>query len=109
MAASKKKTVKAKSTAKGGAISIRPDLSGYTIGKSKTASGRKTVDTGDKVANELRSKTLEQVYAAVSKQTGEAAKALHLRYGHLNPGMQRMILGNRLRGQGARKSAKKAA
>ena len=71
-----------------------------------TESGRHKVDTDDKVARRLRSTTtLAEVYQAVAtdlaaclnKDPEELEQELLNKYGHLNPGMQRMNLGNRLR------------
>jgi hypothetical protein len=70
--------------------------------------GRVTFDSGDKVAKELRGLDISDVY----KETARALKAakleegtiasitesLEARYSHLNLGMQRMNLGNRIRG-----------
>lgn len=62
------------------------------------ASGRASLDAGDKVALELRSKTLEDVYTIVSKILEIPTANLKTKYAHLNPGHQRMCLGNLLRG-----------
>jgi hypothetical protein len=71
------------------------DISGYE--KVKNASGHTSYDNGDDVATKLRGKTLEDVYAYAAKQLKEPEKDLRAKYKHLNPGMQRMSLGNRLR------------
>ncbi len=71
------------------------DISGYE--KVKNASGHTSYDNGDDVATKLRGKTLEEVYAYASKQLKEPEKDLRAKYKHLNSGMQRMSLGNRLR------------
>lgn len=63
----------------------------------RTESGRKSFDTGDSIATKLRGKTLEEVYAIAAKGLGESIKDLAAKYSHLNPGQQRMCLGNRLR------------
>lgn len=70
----------------------------YEYTKVKAASGRSSVDNNDEVAQALREKTLEQVYTEVSATVGIEVKALKALYVHLNPGQQRMCLGNRLRG-----------
>jgi hypothetical protein len=88
------------------AISIRADLSRYKIGESKTATGRKTIDIGDATAELLRGKSLDDVYKLAAKKLGEEEKALRERYQHLNLGMQRMNLGNRLRAASKEASAK---
>lgn len=75
----------------------------YQVHEERTASGRKSQDSGDAVAAHLRGRDLEEVYtlAAHIMTATEAepvsAGELKLRYEHLNPGMQRMNLGNRIR------------
>lgn len=72
-------------------------------GKAKTVSGNVTIDNGDKLADRLRGKDLDDVYKDAAKVikddddnlVGEAA--LRKQYKHLNVGMQRMNLGNRMR------------
>lgn len=55
----------------------------------------KKVEFKDKVAEELAGMELEDVYGVFTKKLGiRGSKA---KYAHLNPGMQRMNLGNRLR------------
>lgn len=71
------------------------DISGYE--KVKNASGHTSYDNGDDVATKLRGKTLDDVYVYAAKQLKEPEKDLRTKYKHLNPGMQRMSLGNRLR------------
>lgn len=73
------------------------DPSRYVRHDVKTESGRKAFDIGDKVADHLRGKTLEEIYVIAAKALGESVKDLASRYGHLNPGQQRMCLGNRMR------------
>jgi hypothetical protein len=63
----------------------------------KRADGKTSLDNGDGVASTLRAVALEQVYKITAKEVGESVEALKAKYGHLNPGMQRMNLGNRLR------------
>ncbi len=58
----------------------------------------KPKDTGDIVANWLRPLDLPGAYALAAKKMSTTVKDLTARYGHLNPGQQRMNLGNRLRG-----------
>jgi len=72
------------------------DLSHYS--KVKSASGNASLDNGDEVAKSLRELTLDDVYSRASKVLKEPVKALRERYSHLNVGMQRMNLGNRIRG-----------
>lgn len=79
---------------------------GGADGKAKTTGGNKTVDCGDKMADLLRGKTLDEVYAEAVKVLNTALeegqekvtlKSLQDKYGKLNFGMQRMNLGNRMR------------
>lgn len=58
---------------------------------------KSSFDNGDGVASVLRCLTLEFVYRAVAKEVQESVESLKARYGHLNAGMQRMNLGNKLR------------
>jgi hypothetical protein len=62
-----------------------------------SASGNATMDNGDALAKKLRGVELDEVYAEASKILGESQAALKAKYQHLNPGMQRMNLGNRMR------------
>lgn len=74
----------------------------------KDGTTRRSIDKGDDVALLLRGLTLEQVYSAVARESGQSAKSLVARFEHLNPGMQRMNLGNVLR-RVRREAAKVAA
>lgn len=76
---------------------VPADLSRYYTHDTVTASGRKHLDIDDEVAKALREKTLDQVYAYTAKTCDVTAKSLKEKYEHLNPGMQRMNLGNKLR------------
>jgi hypothetical protein len=68
----------------------------------------KSLDAADKVAKQLRPMTLEKIYTEAARQLRRAGREegtveeieadLHKRYGKLNPGQQRMNLGNRIRG-----------
>jgi hypothetical protein len=86
-------------------ITAGADLSKYTRHADiKTASGRPTYDIGDKTAEVLRGKDLDAVYEVtvktIAKLTGEkglTVDELKTKYSKLNPGQQRMNLGNRLR------------
>lgn len=73
------------------------DPARYSRHDVRTESGRKAYDIGDKVADRLRGKTLEEAYVIAAKALNESVKELASRYGHLNPGQQRMCLGNRMR------------
>lgn len=79
---------------------------GGTDGKAKTASGNVTIDSGDKLADKLRGKPIDEVYDEAVKvlntaleegQEKHTKKSLMDKYGKLNLGMQRMNLGNRMR------------
>lgn len=89
----------AERAANGGKDRLVPaDLSKYTkTTEVKTPKGNPCVDTGDKLAQELRGLTLEAVYDKAAKVLGETVKDLTAKYAHLNAGMQRMNLGNRMR------------
>jgi hypothetical protein len=70
----------------------------YTHDKEhKTAGGNVSVNNGDAIAASLIGKDLDAVYAAAAKTLKEDEKDLRAKYKHLNPGMQRMNLGNRMR------------
>jgi len=55
---------------------------------------KKVVDCGDEVAEMLRGLELEEVYTLLEETTKVSYREA---YAHLNPGQQRMNLGNRLR------------
>lgn len=95
---------------------VDPDLTKYVTHKVKTPSGRKAVDINDKVADILRGEALEDCYFIVAKHVATSTqedaqetpeqydarvdkveKDMREKYKKLNPGMQRMNLGNRLR------------
>ena len=68
--------------------------------KAKEERAAKPHDNGDPVARMLRdAETLDQVYAVASKYLKTSEKELRAKYGHLNPGQQRMNCGNRMRGK----------
>lgn len=80
------------------------DLSRYE--RVSTPSGNVSYDNGDKAAKALRGLTLDQTYREVAKTVkddleaktiDDAVDILRKKYGKLNPGMQRMNLGNRYR------------
>lgn len=92
---------------------IKADLGRYVRGVGVTNSGRPTVDIDDVVAKALRGDDLEVLYPRVAtwlqlmgrETIGRGAKKievteenLRIRYSRLNVGMQRMNLGNILRG-----------
>ena len=92
-----------------GVIRLHPDLARYVKHDEITASGRKVLDINDSVADALRGLNLEDCFRQTARYLaalGVAAapkrpvtmSGLMAKYGHLNPGMQRMCLGNLLRG-----------
>ncbi len=58
---------------------------------------RRSVDKGDAVALQLRTMELDAIYQIVSREAQVSTRDLIARFEHLNPGMQRMNLGNMLR------------
>jgi len=60
---------------------------------------RTTQDCGDEIATMLRGKDLDDVYEYAAQVLGVALADLYAKYEHLNPGQQRMTLGNRIRGE----------
>ena len=63
----------------------------------KTAGGHVSVNNGDDIAKKLLGKDLDQIYTMAAKALKEDEADLRKKYKHLNPGMQRMNLGNRMR------------
>lgn len=77
-------------------VRVRTELAGRVPTKSaeeRRKSGAQ--DVGDEAAQLLRGS--DDIYAAASKFLGVEAKDLRAKYAHLNPGQQRMNLGNRMR------------
>jgi len=90
-------------------VCLRPDHSRYVKGDKNTPSGRATYDINDEVAIEMRAVAGDpdsQYELAASylheenpdKTQEEFKQELLSRYSNLNPGMQRMNLGNKIRG-----------
>lgn len=75
---------------------VRPNTENYQTARS--ASGSKSQHNGDPVAQALEGATLDETYGLAAEALETDVKALTEKYGHLNDGMQRMNLGNRLRG-----------
>jgi hypothetical protein len=69
-----------------------------TLQKTTTATGNKSLDNGDSVALLLRGADLETVYQIGARELGVSVAELKTKYAHLNPGQQRMNVGNRVRG-----------
>ena len=82
----------------------------YEAYKTLTTEGetKRSIDKGDSVALQLRPLTLEQVYKMVAAHSTTSIADLLERFSHLNPGMQRMNLGNMLR-RSLREAAARAA
>lgn len=103
--AKKAKVAKAKKARKAGkkgsqkaADVLRNAAKDYTRdSKVKTAGGNVSVHCGDPVAKKLLGKPLSDVYEAAAKARDLSVGTLKKKYGHLNPGMQRMTLGNMIR------------
>lgn len=82
----------------GGNRLVPANLAAYHFDKEKkTAGGNISVDCGDKLAEKLRGASIDTVYLEASKILGEKEADLRSKYTHLNLGMQRMNLGNRMR------------
>lgn len=79
-----------------GAVRIKPKLETYVNGVS--GAGKKTKRADHPVSAALDGFTLDETYAVAAEMTDVPAKDLRSRYSHLNVGMQRMNLGNRIRG-----------
>lgn len=80
------------------------DISHYE--KSKAPGGGTSYNNGDVVAQLLEGKDLDACYGIAAKKLKVEEKELRAKYGHLNLGMQRMSLGNRLRAVMIPKEAK---
>lgn len=77
---------------------VAADLSRYHFDKEKrTAGGNVSVDCNDPIAEQLRGLPLDAVYGAAVGHLGVPKPDLIAKYSHLNVGMQRMNLGNRIR------------
>ncbi len=84
---------------------VNPDYSHYVKHDVKCPSGRPALDIDDEAAALLRGQDISDCYFIVAKHMAKAEKRdvdtveaeLKTKYEHLNVGMQRMNLGNRLR------------
>ena len=81
-------------------VRIRPNWDSLT--KVQAASGKRSFDNADALAQTLRGKTLDEAYGIcvkALKAEGEptTVKVLKARYSHLNQGHQRMCIGNKVR------------
>jgi hypothetical protein len=70
----------------------------YDYEPCTAASGKKSKDNNDSVAQELRGQTLDFAYTRAAEYLEKTETDLRSRYNHLNPGQQRMCLGNLIRG-----------
>lgn len=77
-------------------VVVKPDTSDYT--KAKSAAGGQSLHNGDIVARALAGATLGQAYTLAADVMKVEVAELEDKYKNLNDGMQRMALGNRLRG-----------
>lgn len=64
----------------------------------KTAGGNASIHCGDAAAQKLLGKSLDECYEIAADICEEDEAELRAKYAHLNPGMQRMNLGNKIRG-----------
>lgn len=112
------KTARQPRERKPGSPVLEFDLNHYQVGLAKTPSGRKSIDSGDMVAAKFRGLALEDAYQlaademsrwAVKESDIPTIDGLKARYGHLNAGMQRMNLGNLVRGAMSRYDSHRAA
>lgn len=71
--------------------------------KTKSLNGNYTLNNGDLIAREWAALTLEEIYDVSSIALGENVEVLKAKYNHLNVGMQRMCLGNRVRAASKKK------
>jgi len=77
---------------------VAADLSRYHFDKEKkTAGGNVSVDCNDPIAEQLRGLPLDAVYDVAVGHLRVPKLTLIAKYSHLNVGMQRMNLGNRIR------------
>lgn len=72
-------------------------LSERNYTKVKAHSGRASLDCNDNVAVLLRGQSLDKCYEIASDVLDQSIAKLKTKYAHLNPGQQRMCLGNRMR------------
>lgn len=92
MARTKKSEVEAAEAAEAVEVNIKPDVEKYV--QTVAASGARSLNNGDTVAQSLAGATLDEVKKVASSIGVEDVD----KYDHLNPGQARMNLGNRIRG-----------
>lgn len=73
-------------------VAVNVDRDKYT--QTRSASGKKSLHNGDPIAEALEGLPLESIHKIGTKLLKEDTEE---KYGHLNQGMQRMNVGNRLR------------
>ena len=88
-----------------GGLTIKND--GYK--EVRTASGAKSFACGDWFSQLVEGFSVDDMYHLAESSLEDATRGeLHEKYDHLNIGMQRMVLGNRIRGQSNKDEAIKA-
>ncbi len=97
--AAEREAARAERIAAGGKDRLVPaDLTTYHVDKErKTAGGHASVDSNDELAQKLRGLSIDEVYKHAADVLKEPEADLRTKYAHLNTGMQRMNLGNRMR------------
>lgn len=101
---------KKKSTAKGVRTIAGKEVDLSKFVKTKSAAGGASLNNGDAIAKKLDGKTLDEAYKIVAGAVKLPEADLRKKFKHLNPGMQRMNLGNMARkGPREEKVAKKKA
>ena len=65
--------------------------------KAKSINGNYTLNNGDSMAMVWAEMTLDSIYSLAATLLSVSEQELRTKYNHLNPGMQRMNLGNRVR------------
>ena len=92
--ARRKAAVKSEAAKAGSVVDVAKYKDRYKAHDEKTASGRKSVDVGDRLAKALRGMTTDEVIGAVASNGGKVNPAWKDR----NSGLARMAAGNVLRG-----------
>jgi hypothetical protein len=72
------------------------------VAKPKKSTPRKSA-VQDAFSQMAKDKSLDEIYSIASDILDIIESDLRAKYGHLNPGMQRMNLGNRIRGHSKRR------
>lgn len=90
----RKRAEKKASAGTGSVIDLAKYKDRYQVHDQKTASGRKSIDVGDRLAKAMRGLSAKEVIDAVEKNGGKVNPSWKDR----NPGLARMAAGNVLRG-----------